>query len=216
MYLRGVYGKMIPIKRADEHASYQAGWRDAKQERMDCHMKRITARRTAGALLAGLLLLGLAGCVQDAPPASSTVSEDPAVLYSAPPLLDVDIAALLTVEQVSEALGVEVGEPEVYEDGTWVHYASENLQTTADIHMNEVSRDFYDAQIEEIRATYGDSCEEAPNLGDTALYIRETGELMLYGKGYMIDVVVDLEDDGQADAPLQAARSLAALLLEGL
>lgn len=179
-------------------------------------MRKISRKGTACALIAGICLLFLAGGCQGAGTSSASSDEYEGLVYSVPPALDVQIASLLTAEQVSQTIGVTVGEPALYEDGTWAQYTTDDRLTSVDVHMSKVSREVYDMQTAEIKETYPGRCVDAPNLGETAFFNTETQELLTYGKGYMIGVVVSLDKAGTDNAQLLAARSLAALLLEKL
>ena len=142
-------------------------------------------------LLASLLAAALAGCHQ--PAATSSDGGESLGLISVPPLLSVDMATLLTAQQVSDALATEVTGPQIYEEVT-AHFESEDALTTADITLNEVTREVFDVQLAVIRETYTD-LEEAPNLADAAFWSQENKELILYGKGYMASIVVDIHGD---------------------
>lgn len=67
-------------------------------------------------LLASLLAAALAGCHQ--PAATSSDGGESLGLISVPPLLSVDMATLLTAQQVSDALATEVTGPQIYEEVT--------------------------------------------------------------------------------------------------
>jgi hypothetical protein len=159
--------------------------------------------------LAGLLLAaGLTGCSEGKPadePSSSTLTT-----VSVPPAIDVDIIQLLPAEQVASVLGVESVTSQIYEEGTWVNYASDDRLTTADIHLNKCDREVYDATL----SLYTDLAE-APNIGDTGSWSPSTRELLVYGQGYMIGIVTD-KPEADDDNLLVASRDLAARLLEAL
>lgn len=174
-------------------------------------LKKLVAGAASCLLCLGLLA-GLTGCQETPAPVSSDAGPD---LVSVPPPLSIDMTTLITAEQASQAVGAEVAGPEVYEDGTWLHFASEDAQTTVDVHLNETTRELYDTQIGLVKESYGDGWEEAPNLGETALWLPEYQELLVYTEGYMLDVSVDIPEEG-AEAALVAARQIAALILEKL
>lgn len=161
-------------------------------------------------LLASLLAAALAGCHQLA--ATSSDGGESLGLISVPPLLSVDMATLLTAQQVSDALATEVTGPQIYEEVT-AHFESEDALTTADITLNEVTREVFDVQLAVIRETYTD-LEEAPNLADAAFWSQENKELILYGKGYMASIVVDIHGVSEDNANLLGARQLASLVLD--
>ena len=154
----------------------------------------------------------LAGCTQK--PAASSEPEVSLDVISVPPPLDIDLSAMLTLEQVSSAVGVEMEGPQMLDDGTTAHYASGDALTTVDIHLDEVERAVYDTRLDSMKAV-DEAMQAVPNLADDAWWSAETKELVLYGKGYMFSVLVDIAQAGSEDC-LVAARQLAALLLEKL
>ena len=112
------------------------------------------------------------------------------------------------------AATTEVTGPQIYEEVT-AHFESEDALTTADITLNEVTREVFDVQLAVIRETYTD-LEEAPNLADAAFWSQENKELILYGKGYMASIVVDIHGVSEDNANLLGARQLASLVLDKL
>lgn len=174
-------------------------------------LKKLVAGAASCLLCLGLLA-GLAGCQEAPAPVSSDPGPD---LVSVPPPLSIDMTTLITAEQASQAVGAELAGPEVYEDGTWLHFASEDAQTTVDVHLNETTRELYDTQVELIKESVGDGWEEAANLGETALWLPDNQELLVYTEGYMLDVSVD-SPEKEGEEELVAARQIAALVLEKL
>ena len=158
-------------------------------------------------LLAALAALTLSACQPGGGAESSATAPTTA---TAPPLLDVDVSTLLTPEQVGAAVGVEVGEAQVMDEGTIVHFASADAQTTAEVSLKKCERATYD----ETRAMYEDAAD-APNLGEAAMWSPSFQQLLVYGKGYMISVVTDIAGK-DAEASLVAARQLAVLTLDKL
>lgn len=167
--------------------------------------KRITA--LAGALVLAAFLW-LTGCEKKSPAVS--VTSETVTPDTVPTMIDVDVSALLTPQQVSTALGVTVGEPQVYDSGTTAYYATEDAKSSAEVSLMKCDRDKYDATV----ALYSDAVDTA-NLGDAAKWSAQNKQLLLYGKGYMIGVTADV--DGKSDeALLVASRQLAALVLDQL
>ena len=167
-------------------------------------------KRRLFALAAGCLLLPallFSGCGQAEEGVSSAA---PTTAETAPPMLSVDITALLSAEEVGDALGVEVGQPESYESGTIAHYSSADLQTTAEISLKEGERAMYDSTVAMV-----EDAVDSPNLGDAAVWSPQFQQLLVYGQGYMLGITVDIADKS-ADECLTAARQMAVLLLERL
>ncbi len=154
-------------------------------------------------------LLLFTACKPAEPPASSEAGSE-IQQAEANFLDDVDVRTLLTVEQVADALGKPMGEAQVYENGTRLYFLSEDSTASMDINFLKTSREIF----EDTLARYSD-LQEAPNIGETAKWSEESGELLLYGKGMMISLHPDapkMDTEGK----LTAARHLAALILEKL
>ena len=161
-----------------------------------------------GSVLMAVLVASLTGCNTEN--AGTASSQDTTTTYTVPALLDVDIAAFVTSEQVGAALGTTVGPPSDYDSGTAARYTSADAQSSAEICMQECERGIYDATV----ALYTDA-QAAPNMGEIAAWSAQTKQLLVYSKGYMISVTVDAVGKHN-DGLLQAARQLAALVLETL
>lgn len=163
--------------------------------------KRIMA--ITGALIL-LTSICLSGCKknQPAPVSSETVTPD-----TVPTLIDVDVSKLLTPEQVSSALGVAVGDPQIYDSGTSAYYATEDEKSSAEISLMECDRDKFDSTV----ALYSDAVDTA-NLGEAAKWSAQNKQLLIYSKRYMISITADV--DGKSDdSLLVAARQLGTLVL---
>ena len=171
--------------------------------------RHLPATRLALILCAAVLALALTACGSGGDDTSSAV---PTTLPTNPPptLLAVDLKTLLTAEQVSSALGVTVGEPEMYELDTVICYRSEDLRSSVELALQTGTREAYD-----VTAELYDDAVEAPNLGEVAHWSAQAQTLLVYGKGSILSVAVD-KADGSEDDDLVAARQLAALALEAL
>ena len=148
-----------------------------------------TKRIRRGAFPAAVCLLALSlllsGC--GGPSEGEVSSSAPTTAETAPSMLSVDVTALLSAQEVGEALGVEVGEPESYESGTVAHYASADRQTTAEISLKEGERALYDTTA----ALYEDAVD-SPNLGEAAVWSAQARLLLVFGEGYLIGITADI------------------------
>jgi len=131
---------------------------------------------------------------------------------TAPPLLTVDIGQMLTAEQVSAALGREVGPADIYESSTIARYTAVSGNEFVELLIEDALRADFDEMLEEFEVPPVD----APNLGDASKWIGGedgTGYLFCYGKNRMIQITVSdgSLSDGQR---LTCARQLAAIILE--
>lgn len=159
-------------------------------------------------VILALFLMGMAAaCSTDEP---ATDKKQPETSETAAPLLNVDLASLLTPEQIGDAIGAAVGKPQMYEDNTWAHYTGTDSATTVDISMDQTTRAVFDARAE----LYPNKID-APLLGEVSWWNKETGELLTYGEGYTVSVRVGFADTAaDEDMQLMATRHLTALLLE--
>ncbi|MDD2361376.1 MAG: hypothetical protein PHH84_00220 [Oscillospiraceae bacterium] len=147
----------------------------------------------------------LAGCKKDEPVSSVVQTTTPATM---PTLLDVKIDDLVTSEQVSNALGVKVGEAIVTDQDTAVRYYSEDGGSYCDIGMLKCSREIYDSTVSE----YTDAVDTL-NLGQVAKWSSNSKQLLVYNGSYMISV--SAVSEGKSDENLLiSARQIAALVLE--
>lgn len=169
------------------------------------NVKRMIACMGAVALFSSLWL---SGCMKKSE--SSVSSSEVEVEPTVPPLLNVDISTILTKDQVSSALGVTVGEPQIYDSGTSVNYSTDDAKSSAEISMMECDKNKYDETVNK----YSDAAD-SPNLGESAKWSPQNKQLLTYKSGYMISVTVDVEGKS-GDSLLLSARQLAALVLEKL
>lgn len=177
--------------------------------RLECGRSSSMVGKRIFALTGALLLFAsfwLSGCKKNQTTSSSeTVTAD-----TVPTLLNVDVSKLLASDQVSAALGVTVGNPDIYDSGTTAHYATSDEKSSAEISLMECDRAKYDTTV----ALYSDAAD-TPNLGDAAKWSADNKQLLIYGKGYMICVTVDV-DGKNSDTLRVAARQLGALVLDKL
>lgn len=162
-------------------------------------------------LITGILLLG--GCGQNENPTSSGVSTDPVWEASEPETLD--IQQLLSAEEVSAAMETTMGEPLLLDNGSCLEFRSEDPAAVVDILIEEMLNNdpkIYEATIAQYPE---DALVETPNLGESAYWCAETGELLLYNDGFMVSVNVRKEGE-EAERLLNAARQMAALVIERL
>lgn len=153
-----------------------------------------------------MLTLLLSACAGETVPDTPENSHTPEV---APPALSVELKNLLTVEQVGDAIGDAVGEPQMWEDDTWAHYTATDSATTVDISMDEVSRAVFDGLI----GLYPHKTE-APHIGEVSWWSPDSKELLTYESGVMFSVQVHYADETDEDMLLMATRHLTAMLLD--
>ena len=158
-------------------------------------------KRIFPVLLALLWTVGMAGCGEQ--PEETAVQPPPVYVPS----------AYLTTEQVEEAVGFAVREPEILTNGE-VGYFSEDDSAVAYVTMQQLPLAEFDAMIANATAA-GSVLEEAPHLGEKAFWCEEQLDLLAYAYGFALDVRVEYRADRPNDS-LLAARHLAALIMEKL
>lgn len=180
--------------------------RDKKGRSTAMDRKRMV--RSLAALGAGVLLVAAAGCAGGAEPSSSDGSSAPTTTATLPPVLEVELKTLISREDVEAATGKTFGEPQLYDEDTNIHFTAED-KSVVDVHMAEGTREDFDA----ITTAYGE-LTDAPNLGEAAKWSEQTGELLVYGKGYLFTVA--FRDFPEGTDLLSIGRELAAGILEKL
>ena len=169
-------------------------------------MKRLFAAVTA---VSCMLALASCGSGESASSAPDSASKSPVI--SADPVLEVELDKLLTPAQISQSVGAEVGEPQVFEDGTWVRYSSEDFKTTVDINMQDATQELFDTYIE----LYYPDAEDDAEMEAPAKWSSAAEELVTLAKGYMIGVKVSIP--GAEEARLQqSARELMTALIQAI
>ena len=164
------------------------------------------------AVCLGLSLLLLGGCGDNEMPVSDPSSE-PVWEASLPETLDME--RVLTTEEVSTAMETAMGEPSRLDGGSCLEFRSANQETVVTLLIEEMlggSPKIYEATIAQYPAG---TLVETPNLGESAYWCSETGELLLYEDGFMVSVNVR-KDGEDSERLLNAARQMAALVLERL
>ena len=170
-------------------------------------MKKQKVMQGLAALGAGVLLLTAAGCAGEAETSSA---DESAVTTTAtlPPVLKVELKALISRENVEAATGKSFEEPLLYDEETNIHFTAED-KSILDVHMAEATREDFEAIV----TAYGDLAD-APNLGEAAKWSEPTGVLLVYGKGYFFTVA--FRDFPAGTDLLSIGRELAAGILEKL
>ena len=168
-------------------------------------------KRLLAAAAAFFCMITLASCNSGEDASSSPESSYDIPVISAPPVLEVELDKLLTAAQVSESVGTQMGEPQIFEDGTWVRYSSEDYKTTVDINMQDATQELFDTYIE---MNYPDA-EDDPEMGETSKWSAGSQELVTLAKGYMIGIRVSIPDAKETRLQ-QSARELMNALIEAI
>ena len=108
-------------------------------------MKKQKVMQGLAALGAGVLLLTAAGCAGEAETSSA---DESAVTTTAtlPPVLKVELKALISRENVEAATGKSFEEPLLYDEETNIHFTAED-KSILDVHMAEATREDFEAIV---------------------------------------------------------------------
>lgn len=157
------------------------------------------------ALLAALAVLG--GCKSEKQKQEETGDETPSTIGTAPPLLDIEVDKLITVEQVSEVLGFVVRPPHLADENTTARYYSEDSLSYLEISVQEATRGMFD----EIVSLYEDAAD-VEDIGLAAIWSAEQTQLLIFNGEYMISITAFIEDKNNEDL-LETARAVAGIVL---
>ncbi|MBR7093151.1 MAG: hypothetical protein IKI50_08255 [Clostridia bacterium] len=164
-------------------------------------------KKAAALLLCAVLLTGAVSCGPGGP-SSSPESQQTTVTPTTVNLIDADITAYLTAAEASEVLGVTMTADAPLEYGTQLRMSDERGAVTLDLALREGT--------EEDLLAIAAGWEDAPNLGRTARWDPEGGELLIdCGDGHLLSIVLTLPDT-QAKNALVYSRELADKILSRL
>lgn len=127
-----------------------------------------------------------------------------------PPDVSVDIIPLLTVEDVWQASGIRVGEPQDSAEGAVAYFSEDNLAAVY-VAAQKTAKEEFDTMKENL--SLAGTLVDAPNLGETAVWCEEQMSLLVFVDGKTVDVRVEYATPRPNDS-LLAARQIAALLIE--
>ncbi len=160
-------------------------------------------------LLACLMTVGFSACGSGTSSAPTTATTT--TVWAASNPTPRDLRALLTEEEAESAMDTAFDQAELLENGSTMLLQSADFRDRVELLLDEQPQSRFD----EVIALYEEgTLTETPNLGDIA-YWNVGGELLVYAKGYMLEVNVKSGHLSDA-ALLTAARQMAALIIERL
>ena len=162
-------------------------------------------------VLCALLVLSFAAC------RNNSSDEDPTTTTTAPTtpttavIIDEKLDDMLTAEEISAAVGVEMGKPAISGQGTILTSVGVSSKTVLNVEVSEKPIDIFYVMLR----GYPD-LQACPNLGETAWFSPVHNQLLAYGNGFMILVELTGTDDADQNIQRLRCRQVAALLLEHL
>ncbi len=157
-----------------------------------------------------ILIVSFAACRNTPSDTDQTTTTTPTTPTTAV-IIDEKLEDMLTAEEISDAVGTEMGAPTVSGQGTILTSIGVNSKTVLNVEVSERPIEiFYD-----MLKGYPD-LQACPNLGETAWFSPVHNQLLVYGNGFMITVELTGTDDADQNIQKLRCRQIAALLLEHL
>lgn len=161
-------------------------------------------------LLCALLVFSFTACHSTPSNEEPTTTTAPTTPTTAA-IIEEKLDDMLTAEEISAAVGVEMGKPAVSGQGTILTSIGVSSKTVLNIEVSEKPIDIFYMMLK----GYPD-LQACPNLGETAWFSPVHNQLLAYGNGFMITVELTGTDDGDQNIQKLRCRQIAALLLEHL
>lgn len=169
---------------------------------------KLTAVSAICLLAAMLLCLTACGGGEPAPEAPATTQ---ATTPTTVAIIEEKLEDMLTVEEISAAVGVPMGKPAVSGQGTVLTSIGTETMTVLSVEVSEKPKDIFMAVLQ----GYPD-LQPCPNLGETAWFSPVYNQLLVYGNGFMITIELTGTNDSDQNVQMLRCRQIAALLLEHL
>ncbi len=154
-----------------------------------------------------ILACGCTACGNSADDAETTPTTAPTTPTTAV-IIKEDLSAMLTQEEVTDAVGIPMTAPTVSGQGTMLTSVGVEDRVTLSVVVSEKPRDIFDQML--LGYPIIEAC---PNLGETAWFSQAYHQLLVYDHERMITVeLIGLPDDDGRE--LLRCRQIAADLLE--
>lgn len=161
-------------------------------------------------VVTSLALTALTSCGTSAPVETETTTTVPTTPTTAV-IVDEDLSAMLTSEEISRAVGLTMGEPAVSGQGSMLTCIGVGNKAMLSVMLSERPIEIFNQMLQ----SYPDAIP-CQNLGESAWYSPVYSQLLVYGGGYMITVELTGTTDSDMEMQMLRCRQLAALLLEHL
>ncbi len=161
------------------------------------------------ALVCVLSMLLLTSCRQTPSDDTTTSTTTPTTPTTAV-IIEQKLEEMLTAEEISQAVGTEMGKPTVSGQGTILTSIGVSSKAVLSVVVSEKPIDIFYYMLQGYK-----DLQACPNLGETAWFSPVHNQLLVYGNGFMITVELTGTSDDQNVQKLRC-RQIAALLLEHL
>ena len=161
-------------------------------------------------LLCMVCALGLVACGET----EELIETTPTTVATTPTtaaIIEEDLSAMISKEEISAAVGVEMSDPTVSEQGAVLTSVGTESMVTLSVEVSEKPREIFDQIL--LNFPVLTAC---PNLGETAWFSADYHQLLVYDHERMMTVeLIGLEGDDD-DRELLRCRQIAATILERL
>ncbi len=166
--------------------------------------------RAAALLLCAMILLLTTSCGKSSQENTPTTT-NPTTTLTTMAIIEEKLEDMLTVQEISEAVGMEMDTPTVSGQGTVLTSIGVGSKAVLSVEVSEKPI----AIFHTVLTSYPD-LQPCPNLGESAWFSPVYNQLLVYGNDFMI--TVELTGTGDSDQTMQMlrCRQVAALLLEHL
>jgi len=173
-------------------------------------------------MIAMVMIMALcSGCNNEltTPKQSTTATTTPIYRPTVPtmPLIDKDLTKLLTVEELTSAVGIPMQALTVTEQNSGLRsFSVESDRSRVIIDIKEGTREYFDTRVLPFYA----NLEACPNLGETAWFTYNPGvyndQILVYNDGYMITVELAIEGYDDHTTNKLRCREIASRIVERL
>ena len=157
-----------------------------------------------------VMVFGMTACDRSEQPTEPTEATTPTTMPTLAAIIEEDLADMITVEELSNAMHTPMTEPSVSGQGTVLTSVGVEKTVTLNVEVSEKPREIFDQVL--LGYPIAVPC---PNLGDTAWYSSIYHHLLVYNQGYMMTVELFGYDGGE-ESEMLACRQVAALMFEHL
>lgn len=166
-------------------------------------------------IMSAVLVLTLSACaaepVKDTTPKTGVNSAEQNGLSDLPDALGVDLATLISAQEMSELMGMTMEGPELLEYGTVARYKNDLGSLEMELSVDPSTREEFDTMVEEM----GTDAIPLTDFGETAVFLSEYKVLYTFTDPYAVSVTF-YADTVSSDNALLLARTVTQAVLDRL